>query len=113
MTTLHNAPSRSRELPDPQLARTLWQWLALGVVAMLLVPAARGPVYLLGNMPFWLLIAPGLGLLTIYRHSLAAAWRARLVRATPRRRRGAVKNGVGFSYSGRPRRARAYLRAHN
>lgn len=72
--------------PDPRLARTLWQWFALGLVAMLLVPAARGPVYLLGNMPFWLLLAPGLGLLLVYRHALVAAWRARLVRATPRRR---------------------------
>lgn len=73
--------------PDPRLARTLWQWLALGVIAMLAVPAARGPVYLLGNMPFWLLIAPGLGLLTLYRHALVAACRAVLVRAPRRRRR--------------------------
>lgn len=73
--------------PDPRLARTLWQWLALGFIAMLLVPAARGPVYLLGNMPFWLLIAPGLALLILYRHALVAAWRAVLVRAPRRRRR--------------------------
>ncbi|MBP6597185.1 MAG: hypothetical protein KA196_06695 [Arenimonas sp.] len=60
--------------PDPRLARTLWQWLALGTLAMLLVPAARGPVYLLGNVPFWLVLAPGLSLALLYRHALAAAW---------------------------------------
>jgi len=83
MPNLQPAPSR----PDPILARTLWQWLALGLVAMLLVPAARGPVYLLGNMPFWLLLAPGTGLVILYRHALAAAWRRVLVPAPRRRRR--------------------------
>ncbi len=62
--------------PDPRLARTLWQWLALGALAMLLVPAARGPVYLLGNVPYWLVLAPGLSLALLYRHALASAWRA-------------------------------------
>ena len=76
--------------PDPRLARTLWQWLALGVIAMLAVPAARGPVYLLGNMPFWLLAPPGLALLILYRHALVAACRAVLVRAPRRRRRSGV-----------------------
>jgi hypothetical protein len=87
--------------PDPRLARTLWQWLALGFVAMLVVPAARGPVYLLGNMPFWLLIAPGLALVVLYRHALVAAWRAVLVRAPRRRRR---------SGAGQARRRHAALR---
>jgi hypothetical protein len=92
--------------PDPRLARTLWQWLALGFVAMLLVPAARGPVYLLGNMPFWLLIAPGLALLTLYRHALAAACRAVLVRA-PRRRR---RSGAGQARRRHPALRQAQLR---
>lgn len=89
---------------DPRIARTLWQWLALGVVAMLLVPAARGPVYLLGNMPFWLVLAPGFALLTLYRHALAAAWRAHLVRATPRRRRRTGVRSPFHSRSGQARR---------
>ena len=72
---------------DPRIARTLWQWLALGAIVTLLVPAARGPAYLLGSLPFWLVLAPGIALLTLYRHALVAAWRAHLVRATPRRRR--------------------------
>ena len=72
---------------DPRLARTLWQWLALGALAVALVPAARGDSLLLGSLPFWLVAVPATALLTLYRHTLAAAWRARLVRATPRRRR--------------------------
>lgn len=94
-------PTPDARTPDPRLARTLWQWLALGLMAMLLVPAARGPVYLLGNMPFWLLIAPGLALVILYRHALAAACRAVLVRAPRRRRR---------SGTGQARRRHAPLR---
>jgi len=73
--------------PDPRLARTLWQWLALGLIAVLVLPAARGPAALLGSLPFWLLAAPCLALLTLYRGALAAAWREVLVRAPRRRRR--------------------------
>ncbi len=72
---------------DPRLANTLWQWLALGTLAVALLPAARGPSEAIGALPFWLVLAPAVSLLALYRHVLAAAWRARLVRATPRRRR--------------------------
>ena len=72
---------------DPRVARTLWQWFVLGAIAVVLVPAARGHSQLIGALPFWLVVAPGTALLVLYRHPLAAAWRARLVRATPRRRR--------------------------
>jgi hypothetical protein len=72
---------------DLRIARTLWQWLALGALAVVLLPPARGDSALLGALPFWLLVVPSIGLATLYRHVLAAAWRARLVRATPRRRR--------------------------
>lgn len=89
--------------PDPRLARTLWQWLALGLVAMLLVPAARGPVYLLGNMPFWLMLAPGSGLLILYRHALASAWRRVLVPAPRRRRRSQASRRGRSSFARRER----------
>lgn len=91
MPTLQNASSDRFDRPDPRLARTLWQWLALGALAMLLLPEARGAQALLGNLPFWLVVAPGLALITLHRHALAAAWRARLVRATPRRRRRSLE----------------------
>lgn len=68
------SPSAS---PFPVLARLLWQCLALGLLAVLLLPAARGDSVLLGALPFWLLAAPAAALLALHRRFLAAAWRAR------------------------------------
>lgn len=68
----------------PVLARLLWQWLALGLFAIAGLAMFRGQVP--GTLAFWLLAAPATALLTLYRQVLATAWRARLVRATPRRR---------------------------
>jgi hypothetical protein len=75
MERRYPAPRHSLS-PDPRLARTLWQWLALGALVMALVPAARGPVQLLGYLPFWLVLAPGLSLALLHRHALAQALRA-------------------------------------
>ena len=60
---------------DPRLARTLWQWLVLGVLAIVLLPAARGDSMLLGWLPFWLAVVPATALLTLHRHTLVAALR--------------------------------------
>jgi hypothetical protein len=109
-------PNRAATLPsafdvDPRLANTLWQWLGLGLLAVALVPAARGQSALIGYLPFWLVLAPASALLAVHRHALAAAWRAHLVRATPRRRRRSAR----VQASPRPRSARPtmtlYLRA--
>lgn len=70
----------------PQLARALWQWLAVGALLLLALPAARGDSAWFGPVSFWLLGAPLASLLTLYRQVLAAAWRGVLVPA-PRRRR--------------------------
>ena len=77
-------PSVSAQ-PDPRLSRFLWQWLTVGVLCVLLFPAARGDGLWLGWLPFWVLIAPLLSLLVSHRRALAAAWRGVLVPA-PRRR---------------------------
>jgi hypothetical protein len=37
-----------------------WRWLALGVVAIALLPAARATHDWLGWLPFWLVCAPAL-----------------------------------------------------
>ena len=68
----------------PVLARLLWQWLALGLMAIAVPALFRAQVP--AALAFWLLAAPAAALLTLYRQVLATAWRARLVRATPRRR---------------------------
>ena len=52
---------------DPRLARTLWQWFALGVVALAIWPTLRGGTAL-GWGPYWLVVAPLLSLAVAYRH---------------------------------------------
>ena len=76
----------------PVLARLLWQGLASGLLALAVL--AMFQVAVPATLAFWLLAAPATGLLTLHRQVLAAAWRARLVRATPRRRqsRGQARN---------------------
>lgn len=73
--------------PDPRIANVLGHWLALGALALLMLPPARGELPWLGSGPYWLLLAPAIALAVLYRGALAAAWRAYLVRDTPRRRR--------------------------
>jgi hypothetical protein len=55
---------------DPRLARTLWQWLALGIVALAVFPALRGSTAWLGWGPYWLVVAPLTALAMAYRHRL-------------------------------------------
>ena len=80
----------SRPEPEfPVLSRLLWQALALGALvslALLGLPLAPGGASAVGFLPFWLIAAPAAALLTLHRRFLATAWRAHLVRATPRRR---------------------------
>jgi hypothetical protein len=71
---------------DPRLVRALWQWLVAGLLLLLLVPATRGDNYWFGAGPYWLLVAPSLSLLTLYRQVIAAVGRAILVAAPHRRR---------------------------
>lgn len=68
----------------PLLSRLLWQALVLSLLALAVTAMFRGAVP--GTLAFWLLAAPATALLTLHRQVLATAWRARLVRATPRRR---------------------------
>lgn len=82
-------PSSKASLVDPRLSRALWQWLALGLLALILVPASRGYVANFGWLPFWAVIAPLAALAALHRQVLMAAWRTVLVRA-PRRRRQRV-----------------------
>ena len=71
---------------DPALSNTLWQALGLAVLAVVLPPLSFGQALLGPAASFWLPALPALALLTLHRRFLATAWRAHLVRATPRRR---------------------------
>ena len=69
--------------PHPWLGRLLWQWLALGLLMLALLPITRGQHAWLGSGPFWLLLAPLSSLLVFHRHAVAVAWRVVLV-SSPR-----------------------------
>jgi hypothetical protein len=103
-------PVQPASSPDPRLSRTLWQWLTLGVLAMVVFPDARGYGLWLGWLPFWALIAPLSALLVLHRRFLTAAWRTILVRA-PRRRRsrsaGSQARRAGFGPVSRRQSPRA------
>jgi hypothetical protein len=85
-------PALTAAAADPRLQRALWQWLATGLLLLLLVPASRGQSAWLGAGWYWLAAAPALSLLTLYRQVIAAAGRGILVSA-PRRRRPRSQNG--------------------
>ncbi|PRH82284.1 hypothetical protein [Arenimonas caeni] len=93
---------------DPVLSKLLWQALGLALLAVVLPPLTFGQALLGPAASFWLPALPALALLTLHRRFLATAWRAHLVRATPRRRqRFAARAARPVS---RARRA-AYARA--
>jgi hypothetical protein len=89
MKTAHasarSLPRRGVATRHPALGRLLWQWLAVGALLVIAVPAARGSHAWLGSGPFWLVLAPLSSLLAYHRDAVAAAWRGILVPA-PRRR---------------------------
>lgn len=72
--------------PHPALLAALRTWLGLGLLALLLLPAARGHSLLIGWLPFWLVLAPLSALLAGERLRLAAA-----VSAWARRRRSRTR----------------------
>lgn len=93
---------------EPVLSKLLWQALGLALLAVALPPLTFGQALLGPAASFWLPVLPALALLTLHRRFLATAWRAHLVRATPRRRqRFAARAARPVS---RARRA-AYARA--
>ena len=88
---MHASPSAV----DPRLARTLWQWLALGALAVLAWPAARGQTEWLGWAPYWAVVAPAIALVVAYRHRLFARTGAGAAPApaTAHRRRAPTARG--------------------
>ena len=100
MTTSPSAPT-----VDPRLARTLWQWLALGAIALVAWPAARGQTPWLGWGPYWAVVAPAIALAVAYRHRLFDRTIDDAARATTHRRRARAVRGQAQRAAG-PRRGR-------
>ena len=79
---------------SPYLLQGLWIWAALGALALLLVPAARGQSQLIGWLPFWCLLAPASCLLVAARRAVVASVSAFLAdrqRRRPRRGRSQAR----------------------
>lgn len=94
----HDIPMTDPAAHLPRLTRTLWQWLVLGLLAVVAWPAARGDTWLLGALPFWLVAAPAVALAALHRHSLAR----RFLRAGPsvrrfRRERAGTRPAAGHA----------------
>lgn len=88
-------------MPEPALARCLVQWLLVGALCVLLLPAARAQS-VAGWLPFWLVLAPAASLAVLFRQRLLAAVLALAPGPGPRSRSQARRIGAG-----RARRARA------
>lgn len=66
---------RPASLPDPRLTRVLTQWLILGLLACVALPAARGYSQWIGWLWYWLLAAPAIALCVLHRARWLGAWR--------------------------------------
>jgi hypothetical protein len=74
---------------DPRLDRILRRLIGWGVLAVLLLPAARGTSAWLGWMPLWLVAMPLASWWALHRFRLPRATAATVHARAPRRRRGA------------------------
>ena len=81
-------PTQVRVQPDPRLERVLRQCVAIGVLLVLVVPAARGTSTWFGALPLWLLAMPLVSWWALHRFRLPRAPHA-LAQARHRRRGGA------------------------
>ena len=68
--------------PDPALEALLRRWLALGLLAVALVPALRGSSAWFGWWPMWLVAMPAVAWWALHRFRLPSGLRV------ARRRRG-------------------------
>lgn len=87
--------------PDPALERLLRGWLAVGLLAVLLVPALRGSSAWLGWWPLWLVAMPGMAWWALHRFRMpqlpgspARIRRSRRAGGQARRRAPAAAAGI-------------------
>jgi hypothetical protein len=97
------AESRSQATTtiDPRLERVLRRVVLLGVLAVMVVPAARGSSALLGWLPLWLLAMPLSAWWALHRFALprwprpVGVQRRRRMRPQARRRGQSLRNAGG------------------
>jgi hypothetical protein len=88
---MHRHASQQNADPavDPRLDVLLRRLIGWGVLAVLLLPAARGTSAWLGWMPLWLVAMPLASWWALHRFRLPRAQAAPAYARAPRRRRGA------------------------
>jgi len=89
--------------PDPHLVALLRHAVAVGVVLVALLPAARGTSALLGWLPLWLVGMPLIALWALHRFPLPRRARDEALQVQPRRKRRVAQAR---------RRARAVVARH-
>ena len=100
---MHHASSLHAD-PAVALDRFLRRFVGWGVLAVLLLPAARGSTAWLGWMPLWLVAMPLASWWALHRFRLPRAAARSLRARAPQRRRGAQARRRPVA---RPARARA------
>lgn len=75
--------------PDPRVERILRRWLALGIAAVVLVPAMRGSSEWFGWWPLWLVGMPAVAWWAVCRFRLPRLARLALLARTLRPHRQA------------------------
>ncbi|MFL6593438.1 MAG: hypothetical protein ACJ8GK_12135 [Luteimonas sp.] len=80
-------PAIAAASPDPRLERALRRLLLLGVLAVALLPAARGHSTWIGSLPLWLVAMPLSSWWALHRCRLP---HARMTARMDRRRRRGV-----------------------
>ncbi len=108
---VRHAPRDRRVGPDlatahARLARAAWQCLVLGSLAFAASRALAGTAASSSDGAIWLVLAPMVSLLALYRHRILAPW-VRQARSAPARRSGPVARGL---QSRLPRRQASRLR---
>lgn len=85
-TSSRHRHANAAEHVDPRLRLALNAWLGLGMLAVALLPAARGSSLWLGWMPLWLVLMPASANWAMHRFRLPR-WPQAVAAATRQRRR--------------------------
>ena len=86
---MHLPAQDASALPDPRLEHALRQCIAIGLLLVLVLPAARGASTWFGALPMWLVAMPLVSWWALHRFRLPR--RPRVLPESRRRRRGTAQ----------------------
>ncbi len=91
MTTVHEPLQTEIQRFHRRALALLAGWIGLGLLALLMLPAARGFNEWVGWLPFWLLLAPASSLMVLQRSRIGHWLHTQPVQPALRRRRRAAQ----------------------